>query len=341
MKVLERPSLKSLNTFGVEASAGLLLTIETEEDLLSLPAFDPHRDLVLGGGSNVLFVSNVPGTVFLNRITGKEIISEYDGCAQLEVGAGENWHQLVRWSLDQGLSGLENLSLIPGLAGAAPIQNIGAYGVELSSVLELVTAWDWQNSTWVTFNRDECRFGYRDSFFKSEDTGRYFITSIRLQLNRQFKPQLDYAGLQDALSSMGIDQPDAKQVSDTVIRIRQQKLPDPAVTGNAGSFFKNPVVSTDEAELLHNRYPGLPSWPAGADRAKLSAAWMIDHCGWKGFQENGAAVSSQHALVLVNQGQASSQHILELARKITDSIAQEFGLALEPEPKIYKGPDSL
>ncbi len=195
MKVLERPSLKSLNTFGVEASAGLLLTIETEEDLLSLPAFDPHMDFVLGGGSNVLFTSDVPGTVFLNRITGKEIISEHGGYAQLEVGAGENWHQLVRWSLDQGLSGLENLSLIPGLAGAAPIQNIGAYGVELSSVLELVTAWDWQNSTWVTFNRDECRFGYRDSFFKSEDTGRYFITSIRLQLNRQFKPQLDYAGL--------------------------------------------------------------------------------------------------------------------------------------------------
>jgi UDP-N-acetylmuramate dehydrogenase len=341
MKVLEHPSLKSLNTFGVEASAGLLLTIETEEDLLSLPAFDPHRDFVLGGGSNVLFASDVPGTVFLNRITGKDIISEHDGYAQLEVGAGENWNQLVRWSLDQGLSGLENLSLIPGLAGAAPIQNIGAYGVELSSVLELVTAWDWQNSNWVTFNKDECRFGYRDSFFKSVDAGRYFITSIRLQLDRQFKPHLDYAGLHDALTSMGINQPGAKQVSDTVIRLRQQKLPDPAVTGNAGSFFKNPVVSMDEAELLRSRYHGLPTWPAGADRAKLSAAWMIDHCGWKGVQENGAAVSSQHALVLVNQGQASGRHILELSRKIADSVAQAFGLALEPEPKIYEGPDLL
>ena len=337
MKVLERPSLKSLNTFGVDATAGLLLTIETEEDLLSLPAFDPRRDFVLGGGSNVLFVTDVPGTVFLNRIAGKDIVSEHDSYALLEVGAGENWHRLVRWSLDQGLSGLENLSLIPGLAGAAPIQNIGAYGVELSSVLELVTAWDWQTSSWVTFNKDECRFGYRDSLFKSVETGRYLVTSIRLRLNRQFKPQLDYAGLRDELSSMGIDQPGAKQVSNTVIRIRQQKLPDPAVTGNAGSFFKNPVVSTDEAELLRSRFPGLPTWLAGADRAKLSAAWMIDHCGWKGFQENGAAVSSTHALVLVNQGQASGRHILELSRKIADSIVQEFGVTLEPEPKIYKG----
>ncbi len=341
MKVLERPSLKSLNTFGVDATAGLLLTIESEEDLLSAPTFDPHRDFVLGAGSNVLFVSDVPGTVFLNRIAGKDIIGEHDGYAQVEVGAGENWHQLVRWTLDQGLSGLENLSLIPGLAGAAPIQNIGAYGVELSSVLERVTAWDWQNSSWIVFNQVECRFAYRDSLFKSVETDRYLVTSIRLRLNRQFRPQLDYAELRDALSSSGIDQPEAKQVSDTVIRIRQQKLPDPAVTGNAGSFFKNPVVSLDEAAWLRSRFTGLPAWPAGADRTKLSAAWMIDHCGWKGVQENGAVVSSQHALVLVNQGQTSGQHILDLSRKIADSIAQEFGVALEPEPRIYQGPNPL
>lgn len=339
MKVLERASLKSLNTFGVDATASLLLRIETEEDLLSLPAFDPQRDFILGGGSNVLFVSDVPGTVFLNRISGKAIIIEHDGCAQLEVGAGENWHQLVCWSLEQGLSGLENLSLIPGLAGAAPIQNIGAYGVELSSVLEGVTAWDWQNSAWVIFNQDECRFGYRDSLFKSVETDRYLVTSIRLRLNRQFQPQLDYVELRDALATRGIDKPDPKQVSETVIRLRRQKLPDPAVTGNAGSFFKNPVVSRDQAEVLRCRFTGLPIWPAGADRTKLSAAWMIENCGWKGFHENGAAVSSQHALVLVNQGQSSGRHILELSAKIADSVAQQFGVALEPEPKIYKGPD--
>ena len=336
MKVLERPSLKAFNTFGVEASAGLLLTIDTEEDLLSLPVFDPGRDFILGGGSNVLFGRDVPGTVFLNRILGKEIISEHDDSVQVEAGAGENWHELVRWSLDQGMSGLENLSLIPGLAGAAPIQNIGAYGVELSSVLVHVTAWDWQKSAWTTLDRGECLFAYRESLFKSLEPDRYLITSIRLRLNRHFKPHLDYAGLRDVLSSLGIDQATPEQVSDAVIRIRQKQLPDPAVTGNAGSFFKNPVVSMDEAELLRDRFPGLPAWPAGADRAKLSAAWMIEHCGWKGARENDAAVSSRHALVIINHGQASGQQILALANKISDSVAEEFGIILEPEPKIYR-----
>ena len=335
MKVLERPSLKALNSFGVEASAGLLLTIETEEDLLSLPAFDPGRDFVLGGGSNVLFASDVPGTVFLNRILGKEIISEHDDSVQVEAGAGEDWHQLVRWSLHQGLSGLENLSLIPGLAGASPIQNIGAYGVELSSVLEHVTAWDWQQSAWITLDRDGCLFTYRDSLFKSLEPDRYFITSIRLRLSRLFKPHLDYAGLRGELLSMGVDQATPEKVSDAVIRIRQKQLPDPAVTGNAGSFFKNPVVSMDEAELLRDRFPALPAWPAGADRAKLSAAWMIDQCGWKGARENDAAVSSRHALVIINHGGASGQQILALSNKIARSVLGEFGIQLEPEPKIY------
>jgi UDP-N-acetylmuramate dehydrogenase len=339
MKVLENASLKPLNSFGVDATAGLLLTIEAEENLLSAPVFNPRKDFVLGGGSNVLFVSDVPGAVYLNRIKGRNIVKEHDGYAQVEVGAGENWHQLVRWTLDQGLHGLENLSLIPGLAGAAPIQNIGAYGVELSSVLESVTAWDWKKSAWVIFSKEECRFGYRDSFFKSTETDRYLITSVRLQLSRQFEPQLDYLGLRDALASAGLHQPDAKQVSDTVIRIRQQKLPDPTISGNAGSFFKNPVVSLDEAETLHNRFPDLPTWPAGANQAKLSAAWTIEHCGWKGFEENGAAVSSQHALVLVNQEQASGRNILDLSIKIAHSVEQEFGVLLETEPKIYKDLD--
>ena len=335
MKVLERPSLKALNTFGVEASARLLLTIDTEEDLLSLPAFDPGMDIVLGGGSNVLFASDVPGTVFLNRILGKEIISEHDDSVLMEAGAGENWHQLVRWSLGEGLSGLENLSLIPGLAGAAPIQNIGAYGVELSSVLEQVTAWDWKKASWTSLDQDECLFAYRDSFFKSLEPDRYLITSIRLRLSRLFKPHLDYAGLRDVLSSMGIDQATPKQISDAVIQIRRQQLPDPAITGNAGSFFKNPVISMDQVELLRDRFPALPVWPDGADRAKLSAAWMIEQCGWKGSRENNAAVSSQHALVIINQGQASGQQILALSKKIADSVAGEFGITLEPEPKIY------
>jgi len=332
MKVLQNAPLKELNTFGVEASANLLLTVETEEDLLSMPVFDPQKDFVLGGGSNVLFVTDVPGTVFLSRITGREIIDEQDGHAVVEVGAGENWHELVQWSLAEGFSGLENLSLIPGLAGAAPIQNIGAYGVELSSVLEGVTAWDWKKASWVRFDNDACQLEYRDSRFKSAESGRYLITSVRLRLNRHFTPHLEYAGLMKELQSMGIDRPGPQQVSDAVIRIRQQKLPDPAQTGNAGSFFKNPVVSMDEAELLHQRYPGLPTWPAGADRAKLSAAWMIEYCGLKGYRSGAAGVSADHALVLVNHGSASGREIAELAQLIRTRIFEECGCSLEHEP---------
>jgi UDP-N-acetylmuramate dehydrogenase len=332
MKVLQNAPLKGLNTFGVDASANLLLTVETEEDLLSMPVFDPQKDFILGGGSNILFVTDVPGTVFLCRIPGREIIDEHDGHAVVEVGAGENWHELVLWSLTEGFSGLENLSLIPGLAGAAPIQNIGAYGVELSSVLEGVTAWDWKKASWVRISKDDCQLEYRDSRFKSAENGRYLITSIRLRLNRRFTPHLEYAGLKKELQSMGIDRPGPQQVSDAVIRIRQQKLPDPAHAGNAGSFFKNPVVSMDEAELLHQRYPGLPTWPAGADRAKLSAAWMIEHCGLKGHCSGAAGVSAVHALVLVNHGSASGWEIAELAQRIRTRIFEEFGCSLQQEP---------
>lgn len=332
MKALEHASLKGLNTFSLEASANLLLTIETEEDLLSVPVFDPKRDFILGCGSNVLFLSDVPGTVFLNRIAGKEIIEKRDQHALIEVGAGENWHKLVRWSLAEGLSGLENLSLIPGMAGAAPIQNIGAYGVELSSVLESITAWDWQKASWVLFSRDDCMLGYRDSLFKSAQAGRFLITSVRLRLARHFTPHLNYAGLRDELRAMGIDHPSPTQVSDAVVRIRQRKLPDPDLVANAGSFFKNPVVALDEAERLQQRVPGLPGRPAGNGTLKLSAGWMIEHCGLKGFRQGDAGVSAQHSLVLVNHGSASGRQIADLAQKIKTTVFEEFGIELEQEP---------
>jgi len=332
MKALEHAALKGLNTLSVEASAKLLLTIETEEDLLSVPALDTKRDFVLGGGSNVVFLSDVPGTVFLNRIAGIEIIEEHDDHALIEVGAGENWHKLVRWSLEEGFSGLENLSLIPGLAGAAPVQNIGAYGVELSSVLEGITAWDWQKANWAVFNKDDCMFDYRDSRFKSAQPGRYLITSIRLQLARHFTPHLQYSGLREELRAMGIIKPGPKQVSDAVIRIRQRKLPDPARSANAGSFFKNPVLGLDEAAALQQRYPELPSWPQGSAALKLSAGWMIEYCGMKGFRQGDAAVSAQHSLVLINHGSASGREITDLAHKITTTVFEEFGIKLEQEP---------
>jgi UDP-N-acetylmuramate dehydrogenase len=242
----------------------------------------------------------------------------------------------VRWSLERGLSGLENLSLIPGQAGAAPIQNIGAYGVELSSALRGVTAWDWQRSAWVCFESADCQLGYRDSLFKSAAADRYLVTSLQLRLNRVFRPQLDYAGLSDTLSGMGVEHPSARDVSDAVIRLRRRKLPDPAVTGNAGSFFKNPELDPEQAHALAAAHPGLPVWPTDDGRSKLSAAWMIENCGLKGLREGDAAVSEQHALVLVNLGSASGKNIVTLARRIQSSVADRFGLMLEPEPRLIE-----
>lgn len=338
MKVFERPSLRAVNSFGVDASAQLLIVIEGEEDLLSLPPFDPAQDLVLGGGSNVVFVTDVPGTVFHNRILGRAITETAGEYALVEAGAGENWHHLVRWSLDQDLSGLENLSLIPGQAGAAPIQNIGAYGVDLSSVLQGVTAWDWQRGTWTHFEAAECRLGYRDSLFKHEGLDRYLITSIQLRLDRVFRPRLDYAGLREELAPSSGGKVSANDVSDAVIRLRGRKLPDPAVNGNVGSFFKNPHLGLKQAEALVAKHPGLPVWPGAHGHAKLSAAWMIEYCGLKGVRVGDAAVSNQHALVLVNLGAATGSDIVTVARRVQSTVAEEFGIVLETEPRLVEFP---
>ncbi len=334
MKLTERPSLKAYNTFGVAASARLMFTLENEEDLLSLPPFDPARDYILGGGSNILFASDVPGSIFHNRISGREIVKTNEDHAWIKAGAGENWHELVRWTLRHDLSGLENLSLIPGLTGAAPIQNIGAYGVELATVLECVTAWDLSRCAWTTFKLQDCRLAYRDSLFKSAEPGRFLITSIRLRLNRRFKPQLDYAGLSEELSRAEINQPTALAVSDAVIRLRLRKLPDPAKTGNAGSFFKNPVLVQNEGLALLEKFPGLPGWPLDDATIKLSAAWMVEHCGLKGHRTGDAGISERHALVIVNHGNATGQEVLHLARHIQACILDKFGVTLEIEPRI-------
>lgn len=333
MKVRERPSLKDLNTFGLDAHAGLVVEIESEEDLLEVPALDPLRDLVLGGGSNVVLVDDVPGTVYLNRIRGIAVVGDDGDDRLVEAGAGEDWHDLVEWSLEQGLCGLENLSLIPGKTGAAPIQNIGAYGVELASVLESVTAWDWQRGCWTMLTREDCRLGYRNSRFRSGDSGRFLITSVRLSLSRTFQPRIDYPGLAEELGATTLT---ARAVSDAVIRLRRRKLPDPSVTGNAGSFFKNPVVTADEADTLRALHAGLPSWPAADGQVKLSAAWLIEFCGLKGRKAGGARVSEQHALVLVNEGGASGRDIKALAGVVQEAVYETFGVRLEPEPLLVE-----
>jgi UDP-N-acetylmuramate dehydrogenase len=326
-------SLRRFNTFGIAATARTAVQLEKREDLQDL-AFDPQTDLVLGGGSNVLFAADVEGTVFLNRIRGMGIAAVDGDTVTVQANGGEIWHSLVLWSLEQGLSGLENLALIPGLVGAAPIQNIGAYGVELSDRLESVEAWDWQKGRLARFANADCGFSYRDSRFKSHDANRFLVTSISMRLDRAFTPVLDYSGVREQLQALRLDSPTAAQVSRAIMALRKRKLPDPARLGNAGSFFKNPVVSADAAEDLRTRFEGLPAHDAGAGAVKLSAAWMIERCGWKGHREGGAGVSDRHALVMVNHGGASGAEILSLAVKVARTVNAEFGVSLEPEPRI-------
>ena len=337
MKHTLNASLRDLNSFSVEARAGQLLELESEDDLQSFVTdfpFDPELDLILGGGSNILFAGDIKGTVVLNRIRGRKIIPDSEDTVLLEACGGENWHELVLWCLDQGLSGIENLSLIPGLAGAAPIQNIGAYGVELADVLDSIQALDLESGTLREFKNANCEFSYRDSRFKSADAGRYLITHIRLRLQRNFVPRFDYAGIDEELLTMGVDVPTAKQLSEAVIRIRQRKLPDPAVICNVGSFFKNPVVSQTEANLLKTDFKDLPVYPLNDEKTKLSAAWLIERCGWKGRSMGQAAVSDQHALVLVNRGNATGNDVLTLAHAIRESVRNRFGIELQIEPRI-------
>jgi UDP-N-acetylmuramate dehydrogenase len=339
MKRTLNASLRQLNTFAVEARARQLIELESESDLeefISGHRFDPACDLILGGGSNILFAGDIEGTVVLNRVSGKRIVADSNNEVLLEACSGENWHQLVLWSLDQGLSGIENLSLIPGLAGAAPMQNIGAYGVELADVLDSVQALDLEKGTSREFKRDECQLEYRNSRFKSTDAGRYLITRVRLRLLRNFTPKLEYKGLTGELRAKGIKTPTAKNVSDAVIRIRKSKLPNPEIIGNAGSFFKNPVVNRSTADLLAKDFDGLPLYPQNDHETKLSAAWLIERCGWKGRSLGRAAVSDKHALVLINKGGASGSEIIALADAIRESVLNQFEVELQPEPLIVR-----
>jgi UDP-N-acetylmuramate dehydrogenase len=341
MKRLEQVSLRAFNTFGTEAHARQLLQLESLEDVARLGAgdFRPGFDLVLGGGSNLLFVHDVPGTVYLNRIRGRRVVEDDGDSVLIEAAAGESWHELVCWSLDQGFSGLENLSLIPGLAGAAPIQNIGAYGVELSNLLDSVLVFDWHSGQRLRLASRDCRFSYRDSRFKSGEPERFLILSCRLRLHRTREPVLSYAGLREELDAMGLSAPSARDVSAAVVRLRQRKLPNPELIGNAGSFFKNPRMSTDQVEALKREHEGLPVHPGDDGQARVSAAWMIEACGWKGYREGDAGVSAQHALVLVNHGTAHGREILALSQRIAKSVLERFGIELEREPALFVAAD--
>ena len=333
----ENASLKALNTFHVDASAEQLLELHDPTllpDVLALPQVAGKPLLVLGSGSNVLLADSVPGTVlvFANRLI-EELEHRADHTV-VRAGAGVNWHGLVMWSLQNGLSGLENLALIPGTVGASPIQNIGAYGVQVDEFIQAVEAWDRATSERVRLDNEACAFGYRDSVFKREPD-RYLIASVEFRLPLLHDLRLGYAGIAEEMQAMGVELPVAADVANAVIAIRRRKLPDPDVLGNAGSFFKNPVLPLEQVEVLQQQFPELPVYPADRDdRRKLSAAWMIEACGWKGFREGDAGVSAQHALVLVNHGSASGAELLALARRISASVLEKFGVPIEPEPRL-------
>jgi len=333
----ENASLKALNTFHVDAVAEQLLELHDATllpDVLALPQVAGHPLLVLGSGSNVLIADDVPGTVLVFANRSIEVLEHRADHTVVRAGAGVNWHGLVMWSLQNGLSGLENLALIPGTAGAAPIQNIGAYGVQVDEFIQAVDAWDRRNNEWVRLDADACAFSYRDSVFK-HDADRYLISAIELRLPLLHDLRLGYAGIAEEMQAMGVELPVAADVANAVIAIRRRKLPDPDVLGNAGSFFKNPVLPLEQVEVLLQHFPGLPVYPADQDdRRKLSAAWMIEACGWKGFREGDAGVAPQHALVLVNHGNATGAELLALARRISASVLETFGVPIEPEPRL-------
>ena len=335
LRTIRGAELRARNTFGVAARAPLLLEVERTGALGDALALAGGRSpLVLGGGSNLLFAGDPEAAVLALRANDIDIVADDGSRAIVRAEAGADWHALVRWTLDRGLCGLENLALIPGTVGAAPIQNIGAYGVEICEFVQAVEAFEPATGRMRRLAAADCGFDYRDSLFKRE-RDRWIVTAVEFALARGAAPRIDYSGVREALHAAGTDAPTARDVFDAVCALRRSKLPDPALIGNAGSFFKNPVLPLAQAQALADAHPGLALYPgAGPDSRKLSAAWLIDACGWKGHRDGDAGVSDRHALVLVNHGAASGAQLLALARRIAGSVAGRFGVMLEPEPRI-------
>ncbi|MEN7528557.1 UDP-N-acetylmuramate dehydrogenase [Cupriavidus sp. 2SB] len=326
--------LRAHNTFGFDVRARLAAHIRSESDLLSALS-DPRAAslpiVVLGGGSNVVLTGDLDACVLLMEIPGYEVARRGENWL-VTVGAGENWHALVGRTIADGMPGLENLSLIPGTAGAAPIQNIGAYGVELRERFNSVRAYDRQGGAFVTLDLDTCAFGYRDSLFKREGRDRYIITAVTLRLPVAWQPVLNYGELSRELES--VNPPDAAQIRDAVIAIRSRKLPNPAEIGNAGSFFKNPVVEAALRDKLLADNPALVSYPQADGSYKLAAGWLIDQCGFKGISDGPVGVYDKQALVLVNHGGGTGAALLALANRIADTVEGRFGVRIEPEPVV-------
>lgn len=337
MKIEENISLRPYNTFGIDAKARFFCTFENEGDLksfLSDDAYQKEKKLILGGGSNLLFTTDFDGLVMKNDIMGIEKLKEDEDHIQVRVGAGENWHEFVLHCIENGWGGVENLSLIPGTMGAAPMQNIGAYGVEIKEVFESLEAIQISNGEGKTFFNKDCRFGYRESIFKKQAKGQYIITRVTLKLFKNPKFNTSYGAITETLQNMGVKNLSIKAISDAVIQIRQSKLPDPAEIGNAGSFFKNPTVDYIDFEGLRVHFPKIPGYELPGKNFKIPAAWLIEQCGWKGKTIGNIGVHKNQALVLVNYGHGKGHDIKNLALEIKKSVALKFGIEIEPEVNI-------
>jgi UDP-N-acetylmuramate dehydrogenase len=330
-------SLRGYNSFGLPAVARRLVRVASDADVRRVvdhPEFGRAPKFILGGGSNIVLTHDVESLVVKIEVRGRRLVQERPDAWIVEAGAGETWHDFVAWTLQQGWPGLENLALIPGTVGAAPVQNIGAYGVELKDRFESLDAVDLVTGRSVLLDAAMCHFGYRDSVFKNVLAGKSIITRVRFRVPRPWQPVLGYLDLERKLHETGITHPDAQQIFDWICAIRRAKLPDPAEIGNAGSFFKNPVVSAEQCRDIIGRDPEIVHYALPDGRFKLAAGWLIDACGWKGKSVGRAAVYERQALVLVNRGGASGAEVVTLARAIQESVYGRFGIRLEPEPVV-------
>lgn len=327
-------SLKKYNTFGIDASARYLVEVDNDEDiqtLLQLPDVQTLPKLILGGGSNLLLTQDFNGLVVKINIKGIRTAKEDQESVWVRVGAGENWHEFVLYCVERGLAGLENLSLIPGTVGAAPMQNIGAYGVEIKDTFDRLEAVEIATGQKRIFTNEDCRFGYRDSIFKNEAKGEYIICNVQFKLQKTPTFHVAYGDIQKTLDQMGVKELSIKAISDAVIKIRRSKLPDPAEIGNAGSFFKNPEISMMQYEHLKLIYPEIPGYILNNEVVKVPAGWLIEQCGWKGKRFGSIGVHARQALVLVNYGGGKGNDIRQLAEKIQASVEEQFGIHLHSE----------
>lgn len=327
-------SLKNYNTFGIEVKAQDVVFLTQTKQLKDIPNL--QNCLILGGGSNVLFTKDIETTVILNQTKGITTIAEYSETIELEIASGENWHELVLHCVKNNWGGIENMSLIPGSVGAAPMQNIGAYGVEIKNVLTYVKAFDLQTLKEVKFTNEDCHFGYRESIFKKEQKGNYFISSIGILLTKtNHKLNTSYGAICEVLQAKNITNPTIADVSQAVVEIRQSKLPDPKVLGNSGSFFKNPVILKSQLEVLKQQFPNIKSFDVDAEHVKVPAGWLIESLGWKGKRVGNTGSHKDQALVLVNFGNAQGSEVKDLSEAIKQSVWDTYQIRLETEVNIY------